>query len=250
MVYIKLLLIILLCVVYYNEATYQIDIDKSDCEKYYNTVKENITDLFNGSKLYHTQISCYLCIFAEINLQLDLIEILSNANNKIETVNKFKSDMELFKSRFGNWKNLCDKGMPTDTRKSFFAIYTTRYKTSLQQNNPIDVEKCMMSSFTRVKLSITDFDKIKHPYEDDRLSYTIFRNHIGANGLNLNCLDCIDNFVKYELERWNKIEPTVRSAMTPGNIITEGEHWETMKDIFINYQRYIDAVKTWITRKK
>ncbi|XP_075237637.1 uncharacterized protein LOC142333911 isoform X2 [Lycorma delicatula] len=53
------------------------------------------------------------------------------------------------KERFEDWHNLCDKGMPTNTRKTFYEIYTTtHYKASLQPNKPFDVEECM-SLFSR-----------------------------------------------------------------------------------------------------
>ncbi|XP_075237619.1 uncharacterized protein LOC142333907 isoform X1 [Lycorma delicatula] len=247
MFHIKLVSIILLCVVYYNEATDQFAIDKRDWETYYLMATSKISDFFYGSYFHHTKASCYLCILAEINKQLHLINILSNKDDKIETVYKFKSDMELFKARFHDWKNSCDKGMPTDTRKTFFEIYTTaNYKASLQKNTPINVEECM-SLFTRTQFSIIEFDKINQRYQDDYLSQVIFQRHFAANDLNKKCMSCIQNFVEFELKRWKEIEPTVRYYMTPDNMITGEKHWNKMRDIFINYQRYIDAVKTWIT---
>ncbi|XP_075237620.1 uncharacterized protein LOC142333907 isoform X2 [Lycorma delicatula] len=96
-------------------------------------------------------------------------------------------------------------------------------------------------------VSIIEFDKINQRYQDDYLSQVIFQRHFAANDLNKKCMSCIQNFVEFELKRWKEIEPTVRYYMTPDNMITGEKHWNKMRDIFINYQRYIDAVKTWIT---
>ncbi|XP_075237028.1 uncharacterized protein LOC142333590 [Lycorma delicatula] len=246
MVHIKLVSILLLSVVYYNEASEKSAIDKAKWEEYYLKEKQNITDILNRPQLYHTQISCYLCILAEINKKIDSIKLLSNANDQIENFNKFKSDMKLFKERFEYWHNLCDKGMPTNTRKTFYEIYTTtHYKATIQQKTPFNVEVCMQR-FTRAESGILDFDKIKQRYEDDYLSHMIFQNQHNANVSNKNCMNCIKDFVNYELQRWNKIEPTVRSSINSDKMIT-AEQLDTMRDIFINYNRYIDAVQSWIT---
>ncbi|XP_075237732.1 uncharacterized protein LOC142333965 isoform X1 [Lycorma delicatula] len=244
MFHIKLVSIILLCVVYYNEATVLSAIDKAQWKLYFLNVKQHITDLLNRSHLYHTQISCYLCIDAEINKKLELINILSN--DQREKVKKFKSDMTFFKERFEYWRNLCDKGMPTNTRKTFYEIYTTtHYKASLQPNKPLNVEECM-SLFTRAELKYIEFDKIRQRYEDDYLSHMIFQKQVDANISNKNCMNCIKDFVNYELQSWNEIEPTVRYFIFSGKKIT-GELRDTIRDIFINYNRYIDAVQSWIT---
>ncbi|XP_075237938.1 uncharacterized protein LOC142334112 [Lycorma delicatula] len=248
MVYIKLVLIILVSVVYYNEARDQLDIDKNEWEKYYYTEKQDIIKLVHSMPLHHTQISCYLCLLTEINKQLDLISIISNVKyEKEKIVDKFKSDMTLFKEKIDYWYDLCYKGMPTNTRKTFYEIYTTtHYKALLQPHNPFDVVGCMQR-FTRAEFSITDFYKIKYRYEDDDLSYKIFFSNNGINDLNEKCFSCIQNFVQFELKRWNDIESAVRLTINSNNMINDGEHWDTMKDIFLNHERYMDAIQTWIT---
>ncbi|XP_075237941.1 uncharacterized protein LOC142334114 isoform X1 [Lycorma delicatula] len=244
MVQIKLVLIILLSVVYYNEATDQLDIDKNDWEKYYNTEKQNIINLVLRMPLHHTQISCYYCILTEITKQLDLISIISNVNyEKEKIVNKFKSDLVIFKKNIDYWQNVCDKGMPTNIRKTFYEIYTTIHNKALEQQ---DVTGCMQR-FTRTELSITDFDKIKYRYEEDDLSYYIFFKNNDINDLNDKCFSCIQNFVQFELKRWNDIESAVRLTMNSSNMIKDNKHWNTMKDIFLNHERYMDAIQTWIT---
>ncbi|XP_075237145.1 uncharacterized protein LOC142333650 [Lycorma delicatula] len=247
MVYIKLVLIILVSVVYYNEARDQLDIDKYDWEEYYYTQKQNIIKLVHSMQLHHTQISCYLCLVTEINKQLDSIAIMSNVYEKEKFVNKFKSDMTLFKEKNYYWQDVCDKGMPTNTRKTFYEIYTTtHYKELILEYNFFDVTRCMQI-FTRAEFSITDFYKIKYRYEDDDLSYNIFFSNNGINDLNEKCFSCIQKFVQFELQRWNDIESAVRLTINSSNMINDGEHWDTMKDIFLNHERYMDAIQTWIT---
>ncbi|XP_075237943.1 uncharacterized protein LOC142334114 isoform X2 [Lycorma delicatula] len=240
MIHIKLVLILFLSVVYYNEANGQSAIDKTNGLNYFLKEKQSITDLFNRPHLYHTQISCYLCILAEINEQLELIQ----RSPKNDKSSKFR--IEIYKDKSENWKNYCEKGMPTDTRKSFFDIYTTvHYKTSLPRKKAFVISDCI-KLFTRGESSITDFDKIKQRYQDDYLSHEIFQNQVDANVSNKNCMNCIKDFVNYEQHRWYQIEPTVRSSLNYGKMIT-AEHQDTMRDIFINYNRYIDAVQSWIT---
>ncbi|XP_075237150.1 uncharacterized protein LOC142333653 [Lycorma delicatula] len=246
MIHIKLVLILLLSVVYYNEAKVLSANDKLMWDYHYLKEQQKITDIFNRPHLYHTQLSCYLCIDAEINKKLDLLNVLSKSNDQTEYVNQFKPDMKLFKERFEYWRNLCDKGMPTNTRKTFYEIYTTtHYKASLQPNKPFNVEECM-SLFTRAEFKYMEFNKIRQRYEDDYLSHMIFQKQVDANVSNKNCMNCIKDFVNYELQRWDEIETTVYSSLNFGLKIT-AEYRDTMRDIFINYNRYIDAVQSWIT---
>ncbi|XP_075237994.1 uncharacterized protein LOC142334130 isoform X3 [Lycorma delicatula] len=244
MVYFKLVLIILLSVVYYNEANKKFSLDKDDWKNYYLTKKKEITDIIYTQNLYHTQRGCYLCILTEINRQLELIKILYYEKSRI--VEKFKSEMENLKINYGGFVLSCEKGMPTDITLSFFEIYSTaHYNASFQKNYSFYVNSCI-KTFSRNKIKYMEFEKIRQRYEDDYLSYMIFQTQPEVNKLNKNCLNCIRDFVDFEKGRWIEIEPHLRPKVET-DTISKGKYWPVMTDIYINYKRYIKKVQKWVT---
>ncbi|XP_075237727.1 uncharacterized protein LOC142333964 isoform X1 [Lycorma delicatula] len=244
MVYIKLVLIILLSVVYYNEAEDKFSLDKNDWKSYYLTKKKDITDVIYTQDLYHTQRSCYLCILNEINRQLELIKILYYEQSG--TVEKFKTDMENLKNNYRRYVLSCEKGMPTDITLTFFQIHSTaHYKKSFQKNYSFNVSSCIKTFSSNITTYI-QFVRIRQRYEDDYLSYTIFQTQPEVNKLNKNCLICIRDFVEYEIGRLIEIEAKLPPRYE-GDITSHVEYWAVLTDIYRNYKRYIKKVQPWIT---
>ncbi|XP_075237992.1 uncharacterized protein LOC142334130 isoform X1 [Lycorma delicatula] len=253
MVYIKFVLIILLSVVYYNEANNKFSLDKDDWKRYYLTTKKYITDIIYTQDLYHTQRSCYLCILNEINRQLEIIKIMYYETSPF--VEKFKTEMNNFKNNYGGFVLSCEKGMPTDITLSFFEMYSTaHYKASFQKNYTFHVRSCI-KTFSSNIIRYTEFEKIRQRYEDDYLSYMILQTQPEVDKLNKNCLICIRDYVDFEKGRWIEIEPHLRpkveyNTLLNGNhnfLTSKLEYWAVLTDIYTNYQRYTKKVQTWIT---
>ncbi|XP_075238079.1 uncharacterized protein LOC142334164 [Lycorma delicatula] len=243
MVQIKLVLIILLSVVYYNEAINQLAIEKKDWETYFFIKIKDITDKIHTQCLYHTQRSCYICILNEINRQLDSIRDFEMLTSQ-SPIDKLKTSMENFKKNYGHFVLTCEKGMPTDTTKTYFEIFSTAHFKNPFQNS-FDVDLCL-ENFSNKETRYNVFHQIRQRYEDHYLSYTIFQIQPELYKLNKKCVNCIRDFVEYEIGRWIEIEPHLRPRF-PGDTIQEGEYWAVLTDIYTNYQRYVKKLQTWIT---
>ncbi|XP_075238067.1 uncharacterized protein LOC142334158 [Lycorma delicatula] len=241
MVQIKLVLIILLSVVYYNEAEDQLAIDKKDWETYYSTKKEYITDIIYTKDLYDTQLSCYLCILREINIQLETIKYIYAGNKN--HISDFKSNIENIKKDFGDIVLACENGMPTDTTETYFEKFVTTHYNQFKIYYGFQL---CTDKFSRNNAKYDEFDNIRYRYEDDYLSYMIIQKRPELNEQNKNCLICIRDFVDFEVGRWIEIETYLRPKVAT-DTISMGQYWPVLTDIYRNYKRYINKVQTWIT---
>ncbi|XP_075237731.1 uncharacterized protein LOC142333964 isoform X4 [Lycorma delicatula] len=116
------------------------------------------------------------------------------------------------------------------------------YYNEAKDQIAIDIKETFSSKIT----TYIQFEKISQRYEDDYLSYMIFQTQPEVNKLNKNCLNCIRDFVEYEIGRWIEIEPHLRPKVAT-DTISIGQYWPVLTDIYTNYQRYTKKVQTWIT---
>ncbi|XP_075237236.1 uncharacterized protein LOC142333694 isoform X2 [Lycorma delicatula] len=160
-----------------------------------------------------------------------------------------KSDAKLFAENYKSWEKTCNTHMPTDTRNTFYMSYpTTHYTPELFSNGLTSVEVCM-NLFVRKNVNIQEFYKIKVRYEDDIDSHENYQGIPGIVNTNKKCMKCIQDFISYEVQRWNEIEGNIRTHLTDDKMLgNDLKDFATLKDIFTNYQRYIDKIQKWVSK--
>ncbi|XP_075237294.1 uncharacterized protein LOC142333732 [Lycorma delicatula] len=244
---IKLILIVLLSVVYFNEADGEIDI--KEYKTYYTELKTTIMASFQNENIYHTQISCYQCILAEINKQLNLLFLLNRPKDREIVEKNCISGFEEIKNNFAIWENLCTTGYPTDTRKTFYEIYSTaNYNEMVSSIYPKNMEACL-SNFIKKEFTMYEISAIQQHYQDDLENHEIFQATVKIDQWRKDCMNCIKFFLSYELKQVSDAINEVDNIYNSGKALEDDKTLlQTVRNIFMNYQTYLEAVRSWLNQ--